>query len=187
MTYTDLKPGTAFMLDGQPHVVVSSEFHRMQMRKAVMRAQVRNFLTGQLLQKTFTASDKFDEADVEKANAQYLYRDGDGYCFMDNETYDQYHVSEDVVGNKAMYLTDSLNVVLIMFNNNPIQMEVPAHVLLKVTEAPVAIKGDSVTNTFKTCTCETGLKVTCPIFISQGDVIKIKTETGEYIERTERG
>jgi len=187
MTYTDLKTGTAFMLDGQPHIVVSSEFHRMQMRKAVMRAQIRNLLTGQLLQKTFTASDRFDEAAVEKSNSQYLYRDGDGFCFMDNETYEQYHMSEDVLGDKALFLTDSLNVVLILFNGHPIQIELPAHVFLKVTEAPVALKGDSVTNTFKTCTCETGLKITCPIFIGQGDVVKVNTESGQYIERTERG
>jgi elongation factor P len=152
-----------------------------------MRAQIKNLKTNQLLQKTFTASDKFDEAPVDKIKGQYLYKDGDGYCFMDKETYDQYHASPEVMGTAVDYLQDSMDVVVILYEHRPIQVEIPTHVFLKVTEAPMAIKGDSVTNTFKTVTCETGLKLSCPLFINEGDVVKVNTETGEYIERTQVG
>ena len=183
MTYTDLTPGTAFMLDGNPFIVVSSEFHRAQMRKAVMRAKVRNIKTGQLLEKTFTASDKFDAAPVEKVDARYLYEDPDNYYFMDNQTMEEYSCGKNALGDKSKYLTDAMDVTLILFNGSPVQMTLPAHLFLKVVEAPVVVRGDTVTTVFKTVTLENGVKVQCPGFIKEGDVLKISTETDEYLER----
>lgn len=183
MDYSDLRPGAVFMYENNPCVVITSEFHRMQMRKAVMRATVRNLLTGQLLQKTFTASDRFDPAPVEKLTAQYLYRDGDDYHFMDKETFEQYHASQEVLGDKVKYLTEEMSLTLLLYNNNPIQIELPKTVTIKVTDAPNAIKGDSVSNTFKTVTCENNVVVSCPLFVQTGDLIRIDTETGKYLER----
>lgn len=183
MDYTDLTVGSTFMFEGNPYIVVSSEFHRMQMRKAVMRTTIRNLITGQLLQKTFTASEYFEPAEVIKVNAKYLYSDTDSCYFMDNETMEQCFATKETLGEKVKYLTDAMDVTLLLFNNNPIQIELPKHINLKVAESPMAIKGDSVTNSFKTVTCENGIKVSCPLFIREGDIIKINTETGEYIER----
>jgi len=183
MDYTDLKPGVTFIYEGQPHLVISGQFHRMQMRKAVMRANIRNIKTGQILQKTFTASDQFDSADVERLGVQYLYHDGDLYHFMDKTTFEQLQASKEILGENVKYLNEDLEVALLMYDNNPIQLILPQHVNLKVIEAPMAIKGDSVTNTFKTVTCENGIKVSCPLFIKEGDILKINTETGDYVER----
>lgn len=183
MDYTDLTPGVTFMFEGNPYIVVSSHFHRMQMRKAVMKTTIRNFITGQLLQKTFTASEHFEPAEVIKINAKYLYSDSDSCYFMDNETSEQYHASKEVLGEKTKYLTDDMDVIILLFNNNPIQLELPKHINLKVIESPMAIKGDSVTNTFKIVTCENGIKVSCPLFVKESDVIRVNTETGEYTER----
>lgn len=183
MTYTDLTPGTAFMFEGNPYVVISSEFHRMQMRKAVMRATIRNLLTGQLLQKTFSASDNFESADVVKIEAQFLYRDNDYCYFMGKDTFEQYHATKEVLGEKVKYLSEEITLSLILYKNNPVQIILPKNVNLKVIESPLGIKGDSVSNTFKTITCENDIKLTCPLFIKEGDMIKVDTETGKYIER----
>ena len=183
MTYTDLTPGCLFMLDGAPYIVVSAEFHRMQMRKAIVRAFVRNLLTGQLVQKTFTASDRFDPADVDEIDVKYLYHDGDLYHFMCNETYEQYEVHKDILGEKVKFLTEEVPVMLTLFNGNTISMTIPKNVNLKVINAPPGIKGDSVSNTFKMVTCENDIQVSVPLFIKDDDIIKVSTETGEYLER----
>ncbi|MBN2143393.1 MAG: elongation factor P [Candidatus Aureabacteria bacterium] len=183
MTYTDLTVGCLFMLEGVPYIVVSSEFHRMQMRKAIMRTSIRNLLTGQLVQKTFTASDRFDPAPIDEINVNYLYHDEDHYHFMEKETYEQYQVHKDILGKKAQYLTTETDVKMMLFDGKPIQITIPKNVNLKVIESPLAVKGDSVSNTFKTVTCENGIKVSCPLFIKEGDVIKVNTETDEYQER----
>ncbi|MCM8773375.1 MAG: elongation factor P [Candidatus Omnitrophica bacterium] len=183
MEYTDLTPGCTFIFEGTPYIVISSEFHRMQMRKAVMRTTLRNLITGQLIQKTFTAADKFEPADVTKCVAKYLYSDADYCYFMDNVSLEQYHINKESLGEKIKYLIDDMDVTLVLFQQKPVQVEFPKHINIKVIESPIAIKGDSVTSTFKTVTCENGIKVSCPLFIKEGDIIKIDTETGEYIER----
>ncbi|HEY1406023.1 MAG TPA: elongation factor P, partial [Spirochaetota bacterium] len=180
MEYTDLRNGTAFIYEGAPYVVVSSEFHRMQMRKAIMRCVIRNLKTGQQLQKTFTASDRFDSAPVMQVAASYLYCDEDFYYFMEKETYEQHQVTKEVVGEKAAYLTEEMVVEIMLYDGDPIQIKLPTKVTLKVVEAPNAIRGDSVTNNFKMVTCEGGVRVSCPIFVKEGDVIRINTETDEY-------
>jgi elongation factor P len=183
MDYTDLRIGTAFIFENEPFVVVNSEFHRMQMRKAIMRCTIRNLKTGQQLQKTFTASDKFVPAPVMQVAASYLYSDEDYYHFMEKDTYEQHQVTKGVMGDKARYLTEEMQVELMLYDGVPIQVTLPKKVTLKVVEAPVAVRGDSVTNNFKTVTCEGGVKVSVPIFVKENDVIRINTETDEYIER----
>jgi elongation factor P len=162
---------------------MSGQFHRMQMRKAVMRAVIRNLKTGQILQKTFSASDQFEPAEVNRVNVQYMYNDSNHYYFMDKETYEQLQANKETLGESVKYLNENLDVWLLMYDNRPIQLVLPQHVNLKVIESPMAIKGDSVTNTFKTVTCENGIKVSCPLFIKEGDILKVNTETGDYVER----
>ncbi len=183
MTYTDLTVGTTFMLDGQPFIVVSGEFHRMQMRKAIMRTQIRNLLTGALVQRTFTASDKFDPAQIDEIFVNYLYHETDTFHFMEKETFEQYQVSKEVLGSRADFLTEDMNVKLILFNGNPVSMDIPKNVNLTVLKSPPAIRGNTVTNTFKAVICQNDIQVQAPLFIKEGDVIKVSTETNEYIER----
>jgi elongation factor P len=183
MTYTDLTPGTAFMYEGNPWIVISGEFHRMQMRKAVMRCAMKNLISGQLVQKTFTASDKFDPANVEKISAQYLYKDAESYHFMDKETFEQYHGTEADLGEKVKFLSENLELSVMLYNHKPVQILLPKNATLKVIDSPQAIKGDSVSNTFKTVTLENGMKVSVPLFIQEGEMLRIDTETEKYIER----
>jgi elongation factor P len=183
MDYTDLRNGTAFLFEGEPFVVVSSEFHRMQQRKAIMRCNIRNLKSGQQLQKTFTASDKFDPAPIMQTYANYLYSDADYYYFMDKESFEQYQIEKKIVGDKACYLSEEMKVEITLYDEEPIQVILPKSVTLKVIESPPALKGDSVTNNFKQVTCENNVKISCPFFVKEGDVIKINTETDEYVER----
>ena len=183
MDYTDLRIGTAFLYEGQPYVVVTSEFHRMQMRKAIMRTTIRNIKTGQQLQKTFTAADKFDPAPIQQVQASYLYSDEDFYYFMEKDTYEQHQAPHAVVGEKARYFKEEMQCEIVLYDGEPIQVILPKKVVLKVTESPNAIRGDSVTNNFKNVTCEGDVKVSVPIFIKEGDLLCINTETDEYIER----
>jgi len=183
MTYTDLTPGVAFMYEGKPYIVISGEFHRMQMRKAVMRTNMRDLITGQQVQKTFSASDQFDPAPVEKINAQYLYRDDTNYYFMDKDSFEQCHSTEEVLGEKVKFLTEDLDLAIMLYNGNPVQLLLPKSVTLKVLESPNAVKGDSVSNTFKIVTCSNNIKVSCPLFVREGDLIKVDTETGDYMNR----
>jgi len=184
MTYTDLTVGVIFMFDNSPFIVVSSEFHRMQARKAVVRTTIRNLLTGQLLQKTFTASDKFGPAPVSTVKVNFLYQEDHFYHFMDNETFEQYQVDEEVLGKKAVYLNEETPVTLTLFDGNPISMEIPKKVNLKVIESPNAIKGNSASATFKTVVCENNIEVSsCPLFIKEGDIIRVNSDNSEYLER----
>lgn len=184
MTYTDLSPGVMFMLDGNPFIVVSAEFHRMQARKAVVRSQIRNMITGQLLQKTFTASDRFDPAPVSEITVNFLYTDDDYVHFMNNETFEQYQVNKDILGEKIIFLNEETPVKLTLFDGNAVGMEIPKKVVLKVIEAPHVIRGNTVSATFKTVICENDINVSsCPLFIKEGDLIRVNTENSEYIER----
>ena len=184
MTYTDLTPGTMFMYEGTPYIVVNYEFHRMQMRKAIVRSTIRNLLTGNQMQKTFTASEKFDPAPVTDQTVSFLYNEGETYHFMDVDTYEQYQVQKEVLGDKYKYLTPELKIKLTLFNGNPVSMVIPKNVNLKVIEAPTVIRGNTVSATFKNVVCENNITVTsCPLFIKEGDIIKVDTETGAYLER----
>jgi elongation factor P len=184
MTYTDLTSGVLFMYENQPFIVVSSEFHRAQARKAVVRTQIRNLITGQLLQKTFTAADQFDPAPVNDVEVSYLYQDEDFCHFMNSETYEQYQVNKEILGEKIRFLTEETRIMLRLFDGNPIGMEIPKNVHLKVVESPNVIRGNTASATFKTVVCENEIPVSsCPLFIKEGDVIKVNTDTGEYQER----
>lgn len=183
MNYTDLTVGRLFLLDGEPYEVLTAEFHRMQMRKAIMRTTIKNLITGNQVQKTFTASDTFDPAPVDEVEASYLYKEDDVYFFMDKNTFEQYQINESVLGDKINFLIEEITIKMMLFNEAPIQITLPKKVNLKVTDAPPALKGDSVSNTFKTVTLETGLQVSVPLFIKEGEVLTINTETSEYVER----
>lgn len=187
MNYTELTPGKLFMYENAPYIVVTYEFHRMQARKAVVRTSIRNLLTGSLLQKTFTASDTFDPAPVSEIVVNYLYNDDDLYHFMDNETFEQYQVNKEILGDKAKFLNEETRIKLTLFEGNAVGMEIPVKVVLRVIEAPHVIKGNTVSATFKSVICENDIAVSsCPLFIKEDDLIRVNTENGEYLERVKK-
>lgn len=183
LSISEIKTGKNIILNGDPYVVLYQEHSKMGRAGAVLRTKLKNLVTGSVLEKTFQGADKISEADISKSKAQYLYLEGENYFFMDNETYDQFSLSKKVLGNSPDYLIEGTDVTVLNFNGNPVNIEIPIKVKLKVVEAPPGIKGDTVSSGTKTVTLETGLRVATPLFIETDDEIIVNTERGEYVSR----
>jgi elongation factor P len=179
----EVKTGKNITFTGQPFKVLYHEHSKTGRAGAVLRTKLKNLATGGVLEKTFQGADEVEEADITKTKAQYLYRDNTGYVFMDNSTYDQFALLEKVLGSTVCYLIEGIEVTVLNFNGNPINIELPVKMKLKVVEAPPGVKGDTVSSGGKAVVLETGLKVNTPLFIKEGDEIIVNTETGEYVSR----
>jgi elongation factor P len=179
----DLKTGTTFELEGQPFVVLYYEHSKMGRSGAVLRTKIKNLITGAILQRTFQGSDKFNEVQIERRNVQYLYEDSGRYYFMDQNDYSQFDLGKDDLGNVADFLKDGEMIQAQYYQGKPINIELPIKMDFKVTEASEGLRGDTASKTVKTVTVETGYKLNVPLFIKQGDKIRINTQTGEYVER----
>lgn len=164
-------------------MVLSSQHSKTGRAGAVLRTKLKNLVTGAMIDKTFQGSDKVDEADISKSKAQYLYKEGELYNFMDTATYDQFSLSQDVIGNLTLWMIEGTEVTVSNFNSNPVNIELPVKVTLTVTEAPPGLKGDTASSGDKLVTLETGAKVTTPLFVETGDKIIVNTEMGTYVSR----
>lgn len=180
---TDLKPGRAIQIDGEPFLVVSSQFGRKSQSKANMQCKLKNLLTGAFIARNFQGSEKIEPADVGYRKVQYLYKDAMGYAFMDQENYDQFTLSEESIGDAAGYLIEGGDVDALTFQGNPIGIKLKPTVELKVIETMPGVRGDTATGGNKHAKLESGISVNVPLFINEGDVLKINTETGEYMSR----
>lgn len=180
---TEIRKGKLIVLDDEPYQVMSSEYLRKQQRRPVMRTTLRNIRTGATKQHSFQQSDKVTEADVGRLPHQFLYIDGNTYMFMDQESYEQVELSEDIVGDAVPYLIESQAVDLVLYDGEPIGIELPIKVDRKVVEAPPGVKGDTSSNVMKEVVVEGGLKVKAPLFTKAGDSIRIDTRSGVYVER----
>ncbi len=185
LNISEIKVGKKIVIDNGPYTVISSEHSKMGRAGAVLRTKLKNLANGAVMEKTFQGADKVKEADITKAKAQYLYADGDQYYFMDNDTYDQFPLNKIVIGDAPNYLTEGLEVTMLNFNGNPINIELPVKVTLEVTEAPPGLKGDTQSGGDKLVTVETGAQVTTPLFIETGDRIIINTERGDYVGKSQ--
>ena len=181
--HTDLKVGILIEIDGAPFRVIESNNKAMGRGGAVMQAKIKNLITGAVLERSFRTADKIASADVTRRNMQMLYRDGSNLIFMNNDTYDQESVPEDTLGDQARYIADNSTVQLIFFNDRVIGIEMPNSVYLGVTATEPGAKGDTATTAMKQATLETGVVVNVPLFINEGDAIKVNTLTGAYQER----
>lgn len=181
LTLSDIKIGRLILLDGQPHRVLSSEHSKMGRMGAVLRTKLVNLVTGAMFDKTFQGADKVDEATIAHRKAQYLYRDGDNFAFMDLESYEQFELGKNMVGDAVRYLTDGMEVSLAFFGESPIALELPIKVELIVTDAPPSVKGNTASGGDKVVTVQTGATFTTPLFIEIGDTIIVNTERGDYV------
>jgi elongation factor P len=182
----DVKRKTFFELDNTPYVCLEAEVNTPSARGAqtLVRLKMRNLLTRAVFDKTFKASDKFKEPDLEMVPASYLYNDGDGFHFMDQESYETVTLSEDMVGDSADFLVEGIIIQLHKFNGNPIGLQLPTHVELEVTYTEPGVKGDTSSGTVtKPATLETGIEIRVPLFIKQGEKVKVSTETREFAGR----
>src|SRR3989338_3942264 len=184
-TITDLKPGRAVTLDGDPYLVLSSQFGRKSQSKANMQCKLKNLKTGSIVARNFQGSEKIEPADVGYRKVQYLYHDADSYTFMDLHSYDQFPLSNDVVGPASDYLMDGMELDALMYGENPIGIQLPATVVLKVIETIPGVKGDTATGGNKPAKLESGLTVNVPLFVNEGDKVKVNTETGGYMSRAD--
>jgi len=180
---TDLKPGRAIQIDGEPFIVVSSVFGRKSQSKANMQCKLRNLKTNAIVAKNFQGSEKIETADVGYRKVQYLYGNGGQYTFMDLDSYDQFELSSDIIGDASGYLVEGNDVDALMFEGNPIGIQLKATVDLKVVETIPGVKGDTATGGNKPAKLESGITVNVPLFIHEGDKVKVNTETGLYMTR----
>ena len=179
----ELKPGRAVVIDGDPHLITWSQFSKQGRQGGVMATKMKNLKTGSVIQKTFQGSDKLDPADVGFRKVQYLYGDGSTFTFMDLEHYDQFDLTADVLGDTKEYLVDGTEVDAMVFEGHPIAIQLPATMNLKVVETVPGVKGDTAQGGTKPAKLESGLTVNVPLFITEGEEIKVNTETGTYMER----
>jgi elongation factor P len=184
LAYTDLTKGVLFIMDGAPYEVIETHFLRMQQRKAVVQTKIRNLITGKLLDRNFQASDSFEEAEIEKKNAIFIYQSKGEYWFhKEGNPKERFVLKADLVGTQGQFLMPNTKVSTTIFEDEVIKVEIPVKMEFKVVEAPPAIKGNTAQGGTKVVTIEGGAKVSAPLFINEGDTIRINTQTGDYVER----
>ena len=179
----ELRPGQAIEIEGVPYLVLMAHFSRKSQGKGNCVTKIKNLKTGALIQRTFIGSEKLAPADVGFRHVQYLYKKDGVFTFMDLENYDQFELRQDIVLEMENYLTEGLELDALLFDEKPIGLKMPVSVHLKVTETMPGVKGDTATGGTKPATMETGLVLHVPLFVNEGDMIKVNTERGEYVER----
>ena len=179
----DFRNGVTFELDG--NVVQVIEFQHVKPGKgaAFVRTKYKNVITGAVVERSFNPTDKYPTAYIERKDMQYLYSDGDLYYFMDMETYEQQPIDKSKLGSAFQFVKENMEVKVLSYKGNVFGVEPPNFVELEVTETDPGFKGDTATNATKPATLETGAEIKVPLFINQGDMIRIDTRTGEYMER----
>ncbi|HUW97163.1 MAG TPA: elongation factor P [Anaerolineae bacterium] len=180
---TELRKGVTFELDGELHRVLEYQHSYIGRGSANVRVKLRNLRTRRAIERTFGANEKFQDVRLELRQVQYLYRDGDLFYFMDTETYEQPALTKDTLQEKVDYLKEGMVLSLSMYEGQPMETELPVTVDLEVTHTDPGVKGDTATGATKRATMETGLAVQVPLFIEEGDVVRVDTRTGEYLTR----
>ena len=179
----ELRKGVTFELDGQLYKVLEYSHNKPGRGSATIRVKARNLLTGANIEKTFNSGNTVQDVRLDYQNVQFLYTDGEVYHFMNNDTFEQPAIRSETLGDDALYLTEGLDVKLTFYNGEAIDIEFPTSVDLEVTEADMAIRGDTATGVTKKVRVQTGLQVQVPNFVEVGDKIRVDTRTGEYVTR----
>lgn len=183
LSITNLKKGVLFQWEGTPYRVVDYNQKVMGRGGSIVNVRIKSLLDGKVLDKTFKGNEQLDSADVSSQTVQYLYNDGSVYYFMNGDSFEQFEVSADLVGDSSGYMKEGDTVSLQFFDDRAINVELPKNVPLQVTYTEDAVKGDTSSSITKEATLETGISVRVPAFIKQGDLISIDTATGAYRER----
>lgn len=179
----DIKNGSVLRIDGQLWQVLWFQHHKPGKGNTVIRTKIRNVLNGKVVERTFPADTKIDMTQVDRREMQYLYKDTAGYVFMDTSTYDQVTISDDVVGDQKYYMLENMTVSMAMHEGNPLYIDLPASIEVEVTYTEPGLQGDRSSAGTKPATVETGLEIQVPLFITNGERIKISTSGGEYLGR----
>lgn len=183
---SDIRKGLKIQIDGDPWVVVDFQFVKPGKGTAFTRTKIKNMITGAVLDRTYRSGEKLEPANIEERDMQFLYKEGDNFCLMDNTSYEQIMVPPEVVKDAALYMPDNINVQVLFFNDRPVELTLPNFVELEVTHTEPGIKGDTASGATKPATLSTGAVINVPLFIEQGEVLKIDTRTCAYIERVKK-
>ena len=182
--YGDLRKGMAIELDGEPYLVVDYERSKMQQRAPTMRIRFREIRSGRVLDRSFSGYDvKLTPADVDRRSAQYIYDEDDLCYFMDTSSYEQFPLSKSQIADELDYLIEEMTVDLVFYKDNPIAIDLPITVDLKVVDSPPGLKGDTATGATKPATLQTGLLIQVPLFVNEGETVKVDTRSGSYLSR----
>jgi elongation factor P len=180
---SDFRKGIKVQIDGVPYLMVEMNFRKPGKGNALYECKMKNLIKGTMLDRTYRAGQTLEEADVTEFPAQFLYRQQDTFVFMNNESYEQYELSKDQIGDAWKFLKDGMECAIMAYDNNPIMVTPPNHVILKVEYAEPTARGNTATNVRKPVKLETGAEIGAPAFVNTGDWLRIDTRTGEYIER----
>jgi elongation factor P len=180
---SEFRKGLKVQMDGDPYLMIECNFVKPGKGQALYKCKLRNLIRNTVIDRTYKSGDAIEAADIEEIQAQYLYRQGDTFVFMHNETFEQYELRPEQVGDAWKYLKEAMICSMLLFNNNPIGVTPPNHVVLKIEYCEPAVRGNTATNVTKPAKMETGAELTVPNFVETGELIKVDTRTGEYIER----
>jgi elongation factor P len=182
-TTSEIRSGMKVLLDGDPYAIVDNEFVKPGKGQAFNRIKVRNLKTGRTIEKTFRSGESLEAADVLDVDMQFLYTDGDFFHFMVPDNFEQYAAGKEALGDNAQWLKDGMSCIVTLWNNVPLVITPPAHVELKIVETDPGLRGDTATGGQKPAKLETGAMVRVPLFLSEGDIVRVDTRTGEYLSR----
>ena len=179
----EFRNGITFEFEGSVYQIVEFQHVKPGKGAAFVRTKLKNVITGAVVEKTFRPTEKMPKAHIDRKNMAYSYNDGDLYYFMDNETFDMMPLGEDALGDALKYVTENMNVTVLSYKGNVFGVEPPTFVELEIAETEPGVKGDTATGATKPATLETGAQINVPLFVNQGDRIRVDTRTGEYMER----
>ena len=180
---SQFRNGLKVEIDGEPYVMIYFQHVKPGKGGAFVRTKIKHLRTGRVLERTFRSGERLDEAEVEDKKMQYLYQDGEQYVFMDRETYDQFPFSETQLGDARKYLKENLDVDVVFWRGKPINIELPPFIIAVVSQCDPGLKGDTASGATKPATLETGAVVQVPLFIKEGESIRVDTRTNVYVER----
>ena len=183
---SDLRKGLKIEIDGDPYVVAQFDFVKPGKGQALYKCRLKNMVTGAQFDKTYRSGEKINKADLEEIKMEYLYFDGEAYCFMNSSNYEQEFLTADQLGDAKDLLKDNTECDVLMFDGRPIGVTLPIFMELEVTKADPWIKGDTASGDSKPATLETGYQLKVPPFVEEGEILKIDTRTGEYVERVKK-
>lgn len=182
----DLKKGLKLEIDGEPHVIVQFEFTKPGKGQALYKCKLKNMITGAQFERTYRSDEKFKKADLEEHEMEYLYADADSYCFMNTSTYEQEFMTADQLGEATSFLKENTVCKVLFFDMRPIGITMPIFVELKIEKSDPWVKGDTASGDTKPATLETGYVLQVPPFVEEGELVRIDTRTGQYVERVKK-
>lgn len=183
LSISEIKTGKVIKINNQPYIVTKTDHHKMGRGGAVLKTKLRNLIDGRVLEQTFQGVQQAEEAETETKKANFLYKDASDAYFMENESYEQFTLAIEDLGDQTKFLKDGTEVSVLYFEGKPVTIQLPIKMEFKVVSAPPGIKGNSAGNVNKQIEIETGATISVPMFVEEGDIIRINTDSGEYVER----